>query len=120
MSSEAALMMIATLQRQLVALEERVHALEAERRSAPAAPAASGPVAPPAHLPATLEERRAREKAEILTALEETGWNRLAVAEQLGIPRRTLYRRMLEYGIQDGDSRTGVTVREKRRRKANG
>jgi transcriptional regulator of acetoin/glycerol metabolism len=115
--SDAALMMIATLQRQVAALEERVHALEAERRAPAPVPAVSSPAAPGVTLPATVDERRAREKAEILAALDATGWNRLEAARELGMPRRTFYRRIMEYGIQEGDSRTGVTKREAGRRK---
>ncbi len=45
-------------------------------------------------------DHEAREKARILEALRESGWNRLKAAQRLGIPRRTFYRRLSEYGIQ--------------------
>lgn len=91
---------IATLQQQLVALEARLRALETERRAP--MPAASAPTAGP---PASFSEHRERERLEIVAGLEATGWNRIETAKRLGIPRRTLYRRMEEYGIQQGDSR---------------
>ncbi len=49
---------------------------------------------------ANKEDHKAREKARILEALRAAGWNRLKAAERLGIPRRTFYRRLSEYGIQ--------------------
>ncbi|MBR7128590.1 MAG: helix-turn-helix domain-containing protein, partial [Lentisphaeria bacterium] len=39
------------------------------------------------------------EKERILKALEESGDNRTVAAEKLGISRRTLQRRLKEYGI---------------------
>jgi serine/threonine-protein kinase PknK len=47
-----------------------------------------------------VEDRRARERQRILDALEKSGWNRSRAAEQLGMPRRTFYRRLAEYDIQ--------------------
>ena len=39
-----------------------------------------------------------------LEALEATktvrGWNRVKAAQEVGLPRRTFYRRLKEYGIQ--------------------
>jgi serine/threonine-protein kinase PknK len=35
-----------------------------------------------------------------LEALRESNWNRVKAAEISGIPRRTFYRRLREYGIQ--------------------
>ncbi|MFO0660087.1 MAG: sigma 54-interacting transcriptional regulator [Polyangiaceae bacterium] len=40
------------------------------------------------------------EKERILQALEANGWNRVQAAKTLGIPRRTFYRRLKEFGIQ--------------------
>jgi len=40
------------------------------------------------------------ERERILQALERAGWNRLQAAKICGIPRRTFYRRLKEYGIQ--------------------
>ena len=113
----ALLTMVASLEQRLTtqdgrlaALDERVRQLEQRAPTPAAAPPAAAP-------PATLEEARKREKEEILAALAETSWNRLEAARKLGMPRRTLYRRMQEYGIQEGDSRTGFTRREKARPK---
>lgn len=103
------LMMVATLQGQVAALEARVRKLEEERREAPPPAAALAP-SPPA---APLEAHRARERQEIIAALDKTSWNRLEVARMLGIPRRTLYRRMAEYGIQEGDTRPGIAKKER-------
>jgi transcriptional regulator of acetoin/glycerol metabolism len=88
-------MQMATLQQQVHAQDERLRALEGERRRAVPPP----PLAIPA--PAvTSEEQREREKAQILSALEETSWNRVEAAQRIGMPRRTFYRRLAEYGIQ--------------------
>jgi serine/threonine-protein kinase PknK len=46
-----------------------------------------------------LDEWKAKEKARILEALEQNQWNRVRAAEQLGMPRRTFYRRLKDYGI---------------------
>jgi len=55
---------------------------------------------PPLHLAAqqglTLE---ALERAYILEVLRRSGGNRSRAAELLGLPRRTLYRRLTEYGV---------------------
>jgi transcriptional regulator with GAF, ATPase, and Fis domain len=44
-------------------------------------------------------EHREAEKDRILAALTETNWNRVKAAEVVGMPRRTFYRRLKEYGI---------------------
>jgi serine/threonine-protein kinase PknK len=49
--------------------------------------------------PGTKSEFVSDEKAKILDALAKAGWNRVQAAKLLGIPRRTLYRRLHEYGI---------------------
>jgi serine/threonine-protein kinase PknK len=33
-------------------------------------------------------------------ALEQSGWNRVKAAQLLGMPRRTFYRRLKDYGLQ--------------------
>jgi len=61
------------------------------------------PAPPPLpDLPRTnnLAAYREAEKARILRALEQANWNRVKASELLGMPRRTLYRRLKEYGIQ--------------------
>jgi serine/threonine-protein kinase PknK len=50
-------------------------------------------------LPGNVEEWKAHERRKILEALEIAGWNRVRAAQQLGMPRRTFYRRLKEYGI---------------------
>ena len=59
--------------------------------------------------PANLEEWKAHERRKILEALESAGWNRVKAAGRLGMPRRTFYRRLREYGILEGrdDADTG-------------
>jgi transcriptional regulator of acetoin/glycerol metabolism len=52
-----------------------------------------------AALPANEEEWKTEERRRILAALEAASWNRLRAAESLGMPRRTFYRRLKEYGI---------------------
>ena len=116
-SVESLTMLVAQLQQTVLSqaerlrhLEERVRVLEQDAPPAavPALPAAPGTAA-------SVGEHRAQERAEILVALNKTGWNRLEAARLLAVPRRTLYRRMVEYGIQEGDSRAGVAKREKER-----
>jgi len=48
----------------------------------------------------TVSEHRRDERDRILEALRESNWNRVKAAEISGIPRRTFYRRLREYGIQ--------------------
>jgi len=45
------------------------------------------------------EEFKDEEKRHILRALTACNWNRVQAAKQLGLPRRTFYRRLKEYGI---------------------
>jgi DNA-binding NtrC family response regulator len=46
----------------------------------------------------TLEET---EKAQIAAVLKEVGGNRTEAAKRLGISRRTIYRKIVEYGLED-------------------
>ena len=48
----------------------------------------------------TLSQHRADERESILKCLQSCNWNRVKAAEMSGIPRRTFYRRLREYGIQ--------------------
>jgi transcriptional regulator of acetoin/glycerol metabolism len=48
----------------------------------------------------SFEAHKQSERDRILSALEKAGWNRLQAAKICGIPRRTFYRRLKEYGIQ--------------------
>lgn len=88
-------------------------------RSAPAHAATSGS-APPSLPPATLRgssavrelqeateskrqtasQHRRDERQRIVDALNACNWNRVKAAELIGMPRRTFYRRLHEYGIQ--------------------
>jgi transcriptional regulator with GAF, ATPase, and Fis domain/tetratricopeptide (TPR) repeat protein len=69
-------------------------------RSEPAAPSSPRGAAARSEPPPTFEAHKQTEKDRILAALEKAGWNRLKAAQLCGIPRRTFYRRLREYGIQ--------------------
>ncbi|HVY31296.1 MAG TPA: sigma 54-interacting transcriptional regulator [Polyangiaceae bacterium] len=49
---------------------------------------------------ATSSQHRRDERERIIEALRSCNWNRVKAAELSGIPRRTFYRRLREYGIQ--------------------
>jgi DNA-binding NtrC family response regulator len=53
----------------------------------------------PAKLPKSDAEFRDTEKERILKALAACNWNRVQAAKMSGIPRRTFYRRLKEFGI---------------------
>ncbi len=48
----------------------------------------------------TTSQHRRDERERIIEALRSCNWNRVKAAELSGIPRRTFYRRLREYGIQ--------------------
>jgi serine/threonine-protein kinase PknK len=48
----------------------------------------------------TLSRHRREERDRIISALQACNWNRVQAAKLSGIPRRTFYRRLREYGIQ--------------------
>jgi transcriptional regulator with GAF, ATPase, and Fis domain len=48
----------------------------------------------------SLDAHKANERDRILQALSSSNWNRVRAAEIVGMPRRTFYRRLKEYGIQ--------------------
>jgi transcriptional regulator with GAF, ATPase, and Fis domain/exonuclease VII small subunit len=52
--------------------------------------------------PVDLQGFKVREKERILEALERYAWNRAKAAVALGMPRRTFYRRLTEFGILGG------------------
>jgi DNA-binding NtrC family response regulator len=60
------------------------------------APARSGS-APPR--PRNKAEFKDSERDRILSALSSCNWNRVQAAKMIGLPRRTFYRRLKEYGI---------------------
>jgi serine/threonine-protein kinase PknK len=72
------------------------HDFELPTERAPHSP----PVIEPVGRPSTLDQRRDQERARILEALESCNWNRARAAQVLGMPRRTFYRRLKEFGIQ--------------------
>lgn len=51
----------------------------------------------------TVLDHKEAERAQILAALAKVSWNRARAASELGIPRRTFYRRLREYGILGGE-----------------
>jgi serine/threonine-protein kinase PknK len=64
------------------------------KMAAAAAPAAARKVE------TSLDAHKATERERILSALASCSWNRVKAAEMVGLPRRTFYRRLREYGIQ--------------------
>jgi DNA-binding NtrC family response regulator len=48
----------------------------------------------------SISQHRRDERERILECLRQCNWNRVKAAELSGIPRRTFYRRLREYGIQ--------------------
>jgi DNA-binding NtrC family response regulator len=70
---------------------------DSEQRSIPSG---AGPAHAAATERRTLSEHHRTERDRIIDALRECNWNRVKAAERSGIPRRTFYRRLKEYGIQ--------------------
>jgi DNA-binding NtrC family response regulator len=66
--------------------------------------------APASYAPPRLPTLREAERAHIVRALEATGWNKKEAARMLEISRGTLYRKILEYGLEQGTkvSQTGT------------
>ena len=58
------------------------------------------PEVPKARPKGTLSEHQRDERARIVAALEQCAWNRAHAARIIGMPRRTFYRRLKEYGLQ--------------------
>jgi DNA-binding NtrC family response regulator len=69
-----------------------------ERRPEALSPRGARP--PQAKRKGTVSEHRRDERERIIEALRACNWNRVKAAELSGIPRRTFYRRLREYGIQ--------------------
>lgn len=66
------------------------------------APRSATPPPAVSSAPDSVRTLEAEQRREILDALEATNWSRTKTAERLGIPRRTLYRRMSNFGILEG------------------
>jgi len=59
------------------------------------------PIEPqPAPAKSSLSQHRQDEREKIVKALQACNWNRVKAAEMTGIPRRTFYRRLKDYGLQ--------------------
>jgi DNA-binding NtrC family response regulator len=63
-------------------------------------PSESRPLASRPATKETLSRHRREERDKIISALQACNWNRVQAAKLSGIPRRTFYRRLREYGIQ--------------------
>jgi DNA-binding NtrC family response regulator len=63
---------------------------------------------PASFAPAKLPTLREAERTHIMRALEESGWNKKEAARMLEISRGTLYRKILEYGL-DPNSKVSHT-----------
>jgi DNA-binding NtrC family response regulator len=70
--------------------------LPTEVRPRTVAPPAGGGSQPRA---ANQAEFKAAERERILSALTASNWNRVQAAKLIGVPRRTFYRRLKEFGI---------------------
>jgi serine/threonine-protein kinase PknK len=64
------------------------------------APEAAAPSASSARVETSFDVHKAGERERILAALASCNWNRVKAAQLIGLPRRTFYRRLKEYGIQ--------------------
>ncbi len=73
--------------------------LPAPLRAGRPVPAAVEEASPPEAVARSAGEFKDEEKRHILRALTACNWNRVQAAKQLGVPRRTFYRRLKEYGI---------------------
>jgi serine/threonine-protein kinase PknK len=76
---------------------QRAPEVALERRPEALAPRGARPQA---KRKGTISEHRRDERERIIEALRACNWNRVKAAELSGIPRRTFYRRLREYGIQ--------------------
>ncbi len=109
-SVDVLLQLVATLDRRVTDLEARLR--ESERRVAaletrsvsapqPAAPKEQEVRAEAPRSPAETSQQHAEhERTAILGALTKHDWNKVRAANELGMPRRTFYRRLKEYGIE--------------------
>jgi DNA-binding NtrC family response regulator len=67
---------------------------------APASAGRAPPSSEPLRVETSLDAHKASERERILVALSSCNWNRVKAAQVVGLPRRTFYRRLKEYGIQ--------------------
>ncbi|WP_437317713.1 sigma 54-interacting transcriptional regulator [Sorangium sp. So ce385] len=67
---------------------------------APASAGRAPPSSEPVRVETSLDAHKASERERILVALSSCNWNRVKAAQVVGLPRRTFYRRLKEYGIQ--------------------
>ncbi|WP_437531219.1 sigma 54-interacting transcriptional regulator [Sorangium sp. So ce726] len=67
---------------------------------APASAGRAPPSSEPHRVETSLDAHKASERERILVALSSCNWNRVKAAQVVGLPRRTFYRRLKEYGIQ--------------------
>jgi len=66
----------------------------------------------PIEVPRALESLHGVERAHILSTLERVGWNRKRAAEILQISTTTLWRRLKEFGVEEGPARGPTSTRE--------
>ncbi len=72
----------------------------ASRASAPSdARSRTAASAAPAGRTGTKNEHRTAERERIVSALTASNWNRVQAAKLIGLPRRTFYRRLKEFGL---------------------
>jgi transcriptional regulator with PAS, ATPase and Fis domain len=62
-------------------------------------PSSPSPLTPQGDRDEEVSSSRGDEREQILNALKKCNWNKSRAAKQLGIPRRTFYRRLKEYGV---------------------
>ncbi|WP_437610340.1 sigma 54-interacting transcriptional regulator [Sorangium sp. So ce834] len=67
---------------------------------APSSAGRAPPSSEPHRVETSLDAHKASERERILVALSSCNWNRVKAAQVVGLPRRTFYRRLKEYGIQ--------------------
>jgi two-component system response regulator AtoC len=84
----------------VIQVEDLPDAVQTKAARGPAPQAPSPPAAPATSLMAVTEEA---EIARIVEALRRNGNNRLRAANELGISRMTLYKKMRKYGLMNGE-----------------
>jgi DNA-binding NtrC family response regulator len=89
------------LESAVVLSEEEELSVEALHLPEPAVGSVEAPptAAPEGATGSPLAQHKSSERQRIIAALEQVNWNKVRAAEVLGMPRRTLYRRLREYGL---------------------